>query len=977
MPVFIELNQQVYQRLHQQLLNRITDEEQILHNGMKDPVTNPAILEKKPWNRSMMYLRYAYEAGPRSGNHSFVIKATPVYDGRIRVDYELQVWKSYYKLATEHKHWAKEVVDRTKKRNEHVNLPFIEKKIDQACTKINDIQIHLATYWLQIPTASAAVAAAVASINTTTNSNKNVSNRTRIKNIEKLLTDYIKENIQRIKKMSAIRLEIRIMKKNYHTTTKRLQMNIFPKLIAKTNFQFKFHESILDRHEMQELDLILQNLHSSTSNTNTNTNLDSNHFKPKKTINYRRTIKRLQHKFRLTNTILRKTDKSKVFHLGTVEHYEKQSKDYMERTKAYDCIGQIDPLPELIKHTNKYLLDLRLKKWITPKQYEQLCLKQTDDIELAHLYYLPKAHKPLTPLRPIMSGRKHPTTKISKYLDDLLRPLFNQMASKSTITCGFELIKHLQKWTSINLRQGTSLCTIDVVDLYTMIPQMEGVLALEKMIDHLQLKQVDGLTKETIIRLAKFVMQNNYFKYKNDYYHQIRGGAMGSPLTLTIANCYMFFFEQSIIRQINNSYGLYFRYIDDIIILINWPNRHLKKEINRWNTFDENIQLSDNISNCINFLDLHIENQKGQLITKVYHKPSYQPYYLPFNSIHPLHMKANIPFTMLLRAIRYCSSFEDYFDERGKLRMDLLVNKYPVKFIDKHFTRLLDKFNIHELLNMYNYNTLRQQVVDTPHEAKAAINYQKTLFVHFTYCQNMTTFPRHFHTLWNKYFEQSPINEVTPILGTQREEDKQNEIKVMDIDDANDDSEVIDLRTPVNEIVATSVLTLTDNTGIPLRPIISSINGPTNNVSHFLDHLIRPLFDHVAKQTTFINDIDLVRQLEKYQENGHLLPTTHFITFDVTDLYTMIPRNGALEALGRFLAKASTGGKIGNLSIDTILKLARLVLDTNYFVYNNKYYRQIKGGAMGSAFTMTLANVYMLEWEQPLPRSNPPGRKRS
>ena len=30
----------------------------------------------------------------------------------------------------------------------------------------------------------------------------------------------------------------------------------------------------------------------------------------------------------------------------------------------------------------------------------------------------------------------------------------------------------------------------------------------------------------------------------------------------------------------------------------------------------------------------------------------------------------------------------------------------------------------------------------------------------------MKTFPRNFHTLWNKYFEQSPINEVTPILGT-------------------------------------------------------------------------------------------------------------------------------------------------------------------------------------------------------------------
>jgi hypothetical protein len=134
----------------------------------------------------------------------------------------------------------------------------------------------------------------------------------------------------------------------------------------------------------------------------------------------------------------------------------------------------------------------------------------------------------------------------------------------------------------------------------------------------------------------------------------------------------------------------------------------------------------------------------------------------------------------------------------------------------------------------------------------------------------------------------------------------------------------------------------------------------------FLDGLLRPLFDQVAESTTFINGIDLVRQLEKYRDSGRLLPSTQFMTFDVTDLYTMIPRNGALEALGRFLVQTSIKGKIGNLSVDTMLKLARLVLDTNYFVYDNKYYRQIKGGAMGSPFTMTVANVYMLEWEQPL-----------
>ncbi|CAF1380913.1 unnamed protein product, partial [Rotaria magnacalcarata] len=86
------------------------------------------------------------------------------------------------------------------------------------------------------------------------------------------------------------------------------------------------------------------------------------------------------------------------------------------------------------------------------------------------------------------------------------------------------------------------------------------------MLDYLNIKQIDGLKIETIIRLCRFMIQNNYFSYNGKYYHQVRGGTMGSPLTSTIANCYMFCFERDIVKQISNSNGLYIRYIDDIFI---------------------------------------------------------------------------------------------------------------------------------------------------------------------------------------------------------------------------------------------------------------------------------------------------------------------------------------------------------------------------------------------------------------------------
>ncbi|CAF3477017.1 unnamed protein product [Rotaria sp. Silwood1] len=278
---------------------------------------------------------------------------------------------------------------------------------------------------------------------------------------------------------------------------------------------------------------------------------------------------------------------------------------------------------------------------------------KSNEVELAHLYYLPKAHKPGTPLRPIISGLKHPTKKISKFLDELLRPLFNKMASNTTVTCGTEVIKQLHEWSKRNIRQETLICTMDVMDLYTMIPQTEA---------------------EAIIRLCRFVIQNNYFSYNGKYFHQVHGGAMGSPLTLTIANCYMYFYERDIVKQVNNSNGLYLRYIDDIFIIINWPIPHLSKQINRWNELDLNIKLKAQVGHSTNFLDLYIENKNGELFTKVYHKPSYEPYYLPFNSVHPIRMKMNIPYAMLIRAVKYCSTFETYLNEREKLRMTLLLN---------------------------------------------------------------------------------------------------------------------------------------------------------------------------------------------------------------------------------------------------------------------------------------------------------------
>ncbi|CAF4176621.1 unnamed protein product, partial [Rotaria magnacalcarata] len=127
--------------------------------------------------------------------------------------------------------------------------------------------------------------------------------------------------------------------------------------------------------------------------------------------------------------------------------------------------------------------------------------------------------------------------------------------------------------------------------------------------------------------------------------------------------------------------------------------------------------------------------------------------------------------------------------------------------------------------------------------------------------------------------------------------------------------------------------------------------APATLISKFLNDLLAPIYFKVAREYTFINDIDVIRKLEKHAADGHITSTTKFITSDIENLYTMIPRDGALHALARFCIKHSKQGKIGTFTIDHVMRMARLILDTNCFAYNNKYYRQIRRGAMGTAFT--------------------------
>ncbi|CAF4237115.1 unnamed protein product [Rotaria magnacalcarata] len=154
---------------------------------------------------------------------------------------------------------------------------------------------------------------------------------------------------------------------------------------------------------------------------------------------------------------------------------------------------------------------------------------------------------------------------------------------------------------------------------------------------------------------------------------------------------------------------------------------------------------------------------------------------------------------------------------------------------------------------------------------------------------------------------------------------------------------------------------------ILVRPIENTRRAPTTNISNFLDEIIRPIFDNKCSATAIIDSTSLIKELDKYAKKGLLKPSTLFCTFDIRNLYTMLPQQEALNILVDFL-HVDIYRKVKGIPLDTIRKLASIVLEQNVCVYDKKIYQQVLGGAMGSSFTLALANIFMWKWQKELVR---------
>ncbi|CAF4200954.1 unnamed protein product, partial [Rotaria magnacalcarata] len=664
-------------------------------------------------------------------------------------------------------------------------------------------------------------------------------------------------------------------------------------------------------------------------------------------------MKSIQHRLKKGNYILRETDKSGIFHIGTSVDYEKKAEAYRQKTGAYIELDS-NPLWSVFDKVILLLNDLRSKKYILSWQLDKMMPKR-DTVQLAYLYFIPKPHKAGTPLRPIVSSKNMPTTGISKFLDKIIRPIFDKHARSTTIIDGVDLIHRLEAYTTNGyLKPKTYLCTFDITDLYKMLPQEESLdILIEFLVQH-GYQKVQNIPIDIIRKLALIVIKENVFVYEKKFYRQVIEGAMNSAFTLTLANIFMWKWQRQLVHRLDVSKEIYGRYVDDIFFTSNDSLESTDQVLDEANNFHPNIKRVQQIGRNVPFLDVFIQNSNGVLKTSLYHKEAAEPYVVPFGSDHPGHVFRNTVDTAITRAVRYSTTLSEFEEEIRQMKLMFLYNGYPSRHIDWRLTTLFSKYLSNYRQYQQTKNTIEQpkaqlpikpmttmyKIIDQDRFYKRCQNYMKQHqddYELLSSISNMETIVnQHIHkinmTLNFLEHEHYITKDIYQQLFLQR-----------------------------NDIQLKNVYFLFDRSYV--KPIFSMESNVTSKLSTYLDDLLRPIIEDILKQSVVNQDFDFIQCLHHHQCSSKLKPTTLLVRIKIQNFFSLFKHQSVVDRIGYLLAKHRQNQPINHISIVTIERLLELYLKYTLFIFEDYIYTFNHGMPNETRFRTLLSNLCLYYWK--------------
>ncbi|KAM4016291.1 uncharacterized protein ACNLHF_002679 isoform 2-T3 [Anomaloglossus baeobatrachus] len=301
------------------------------------------------------------------------------------------------------------------------------------------------------------------------------------------------------------------------------------------------------------------------------------------------------------------------------------------------------------------------------------------------IYFLPKIHKSIEqpPGRPIVSGNNSLCEPICRFLDHYLK--ISVCTLPSYIRDSTEFLNRLEDLT---MEADMVMVTADVQSLYTSIAHQDGLRAAEF---YLRMTDMDQQLVDLLLLLLKFVLTHNYFLFKDRYYLQERGTAMGASCAPSYANLFLGWWERSIEFPSGptGAVHMWLRFIDDVFMIWEGEIQQLKQFMDGLNNNRLNIGLTFNFSSeSIEYLDVKVSKGcDGMLITDVHRKGTAVNSLLSARSSHPAQTIKAVPIGQFLRAKRICSTNTLFEHQANDLKRRFRSRHYREDSIHKGYTR--------------------------------------------------------------------------------------------------------------------------------------------------------------------------------------------------------------------------------------------------------------------------------------------------
>ena len=215
--------------------------------------------------------------------------------------------------------------------------------------------------------------------------------------------------------------------------------------------------------------------------------------------------------------------------------YIEKAKQLLEDTNTYITI-QADPTTKLKNKLINKLKKIKLDTGLDDITYRRM---YPTGAVIPKFYGLPTVHKENTPLRPIVSSNGSVSYGVAKEVARIIKPLVG--ATEYHVNNSMEFTEEIKK---MKLEEGECLTSYDVSALFTSIPISSALdIINNKLQEDTDFHNRTKMSTNNIIELLDFCLRNTYFIFQGVFYQQIKGAAMGSPVSPIVANIFMEAFE--------------------------------------------------------------------------------------------------------------------------------------------------------------------------------------------------------------------------------------------------------------------------------------------------------------------------------------------------------------------------------------------------------------------------------------------------